>query len=252
MRRRKRGSTATIYIFALVWLLCSLVMPLYRITGLIMTILVSLGIGVFFGSIISSTRKNKDEKYEKSAPRPQAKPEAAQPAAPAKKSYGPEVDSIISDGKLAMKEMGRLYQSIKDPTVRRKINELMRISDKIVQDAIEDPADVPQIRKFLDYYLPTTIKLLNAYDRMVDQGIEGENLSKSISSIEDMLDTSIEAFKKQLDSLFENQALDIETDISVMNQMLAREGLTGDNELDEIIKAARGVSSASAQQTMPE
>ena len=84
----------------------------------------------------------------------------------------------------------------------------------------------------------TTIKLLNAYDRMGDQGIEGTNLSKSMQSIEDMLDTAIEAFKKQLDSLFANQALDIETDISVMNQMLAREGLS-DESTDTIIKAAR-------------
>ena len=103
---------------------------------------------------------------------------------------------------------------------------------------MDDPSDVPQIRKFLDYYLPTTIKLLNAYDRMGDQGIEGTNLSKSMQSIEDMLDTAIEAFKKQLDSLFANQALDIETDISVMNQMLAREGLS-DESTDTIIKAAR-------------
>ncbi len=114
----------------------------------------------------------------------------------------------------------------------------MRISDKIVQDAIQDPADVPQIRKFLNYYLPTTIKLLNAYDRMSDLGIEGENLSKSMSSIECMLDTAIEAYKKQLDSLFANQALDIETDISVMNRMLAREGLTGGGELNELIAKA--------------
>jgi 5-bromo-4-chloroindolyl phosphate hydrolysis protein len=154
----------------------------------------------------------------------------------------PEVQAIIDDGKLAMKEMGRLYSSIKDPGVRKRINELMRVSDKIVQDAVDDPSDVPQIRKFLDYYLPTTIKLLNAYDRMSAQGIEGANLSKSMSSIEDMLDTAIEAFKKQLDSLFANQAMDIETDISVMNQMLAREGLS-DEGADVIIKAARSGNS---------
>ena len=63
-----------------------------------------------------------------------------------------------------------------------------------------------------------------------------------MSSIEDMLDTAIEAFKKQLDSLFANQALDIETDISVMNQMLAREGLS-DDDADVIIKTARSGNS---------
>ena len=146
----------------------------------------------------------------------------------------------MEEGHTAIKEMGRLYGSIESPEVRSRINELMRISDKIIQDAIDDPSDVPDIRKFLDYYLPTTIKLLNAYDRMSGQGIEGENLSKSMNSIENMLDTAIEAFKRQLDSLFEDQALDIETDISVMNRMLEREGLTGEDEQDTIIKAARG------------
>ncbi len=84
----------------------------------------------------------------------------------------------------------------------------------------------------MNYYLPTTIKLLNAYDRMSAQGIEGENLDKSMKSINDMLDTVIVAYKKRLDSLFANQALDIETDIEVMNTMLAREGLAGEKDFE--------------------
>ena len=128
--------------------------------------------------------------------------------------------------------MGRIYMSVQDVEVRKKINELMRITDKITQDAIHDPSDIPQIKKFMNYYLPTTIKLLNAYDRMSAQGIEGENLDKSMKSINEMLDQAIVAYKKRLDSLFENQALDIETDIEVMNQMLAREGLTGGKDFE--------------------
>ena len=126
--------------------------------------------------------------------------------------------------------MGRLYISIKDPEVRGKINEIMRITDKITQDAISDASDIPQIKKFMNYYLPTTIKLLNAYDRMSAQGIEGENLDRSMKSINEMLDDAIAAYKKMLDSLFANQALDIETEIDVMNTMLAREGLTGEKD----------------------
>ena len=75
--------------------------------------------------------------------------------------------------------------------------------------------------------LPTTIKLLNAYDRMGSQGIEGSNISGTMTSIEEMLDTAIAAYRKLLDSLFANQAMDIETDISVMNTLLKREGLSG-------------------------
>ena len=162
--------------------------------------------------------------------------EQPKPKAPPRKSYGPEIDPIIEEGNRALSEMGRLYMSIEDPEVKKKINELMRITDKIVQDAIADPTDIPQIKKFLNYYLPTTIKLLNTYDRMSSQGIQGENLDKSMKSINEMLDTSIEAFKRHLDSLFDNQALDIETEIDVMNKMLAREGLTG--QKDFVIKPA--------------
>ena len=162
----------------------------------------------------------------------QARDNPAVKAAPVKKSYGPEADPIIQEGNRALSEMGRLYMSIKDPEVRQKINEIMRITDKITQDAITDPSDIPQIRKFMNYYLPTTIKLLNAYDRMSAAGVEGENIDKSMKNINEMLDAAIVAYRKRLDSLFENQALDIETDIEVMNTMLAREGLSGNKDFD--------------------
>ena len=128
--------------------------------------------------------------------------------------------------------MGRLYASIPNPEIRSRINELMSVSDKIVRDAIDDPADVPQIRKFLDFYLPTTIRLLNAYDRMNAQEYAGENITGSMERIEEMLDTTIVAYKKQLDALFANQAADIQMDIDTMNAMLAREGLGGKSYLD--------------------
>ena len=127
-----------------------------------------------------------------------------------------------------------------------KIDQIMEITEKISEDAIEDPSDIPQIKKFFRYYLPTTIKLLNAYDRMSSQGIEGENIDKSIANINEMLDVAIAAYKKRLDSLFENQALDIETDIDVMNQMLEREGLSDRKDFTGIQAAAGAAQQSSA------
>ncbi|MBQ6927968.1 MAG: 5-bromo-4-chloroindolyl phosphate hydrolysis family protein [Oscillospiraceae bacterium] len=187
------------------------------------------GIAALFMKGRAKRQANKLEREQREQAR---KEPVTRTAAAAKKSYGPEIDPIIQEGNRALSEMGRLYMSIKDPVVRQKINELMRITDKITQDAIADPSDVPQIRKFMNYYLPTTIKLLNAYDRMSSQGIEGENLDKSMKNINEMLDAAIDAYKKRLDSLFEDQALDIETDIEVMNTMLAREGLSGNKDFD--------------------
>ena len=131
---------------------------------------------------------------------------------------------MVDEGAKAHTELARLYASIPDLAVKRKIQQIIEVSDKIVADAVDDPSDVPQIKKFLDYYLPTTIKLLNAYDRMGAQGVQGENITGTMKSIDEMLDTAIDAYKKLLDSLFANQAMDIETDIAVMNTLLKREG----------------------------
>ena len=141
-----------------------------------------------------------------------------------KPKYPPEVQAIVDEGQKAHFELARLYASIPDLKVKRKVQKIIEISDKIIADAVEDPADVPQIKKFLDYYLPTTIKLLNAYDRMGAQGVEGANITGTMQSIDEMLDTAIDAYQKLLDSLFADQALDVETDIQVMNTLLKREG----------------------------
>ena len=220
----KKKKVAPVYTFAGVWLAAACFLPLYRLWALLLT----LGLAGFSAYFVG---KHAAKKELMEAQAEEKKPEPAKTAAP-QKSYGPEIDPILQEGNRALSEMGRIYMSVQDVEVRKKINELMRITDKITQDAIHDPDDIPQIKKFMNYYLPTTIKLLNAYDRMSAQGIEGENLDKSMKSINEMLDQAIVAYKKRLDSLFENQALDIETDIEVMNQMLAREGLSGGKDFE--------------------
>ena len=265
--RNNPSGVKPIYTFAICWLFLSAFMKMFRPA----TFLLSLGlcglISYFTGRSSGKRAQRRAEEALRKAQveAAQVKPQytsqrtaqqsgpqytsqrvqqVQQQAQPQKKSYGPEIDPIVEEGNRALSEMGRLYMSIKDPEIKGKINELMRVTDKITQDAIADPSDIPQIKKFMNYYLPTTIKLLNAYDRMSAQGIEGENLDKSMKSINEMLDDAIEAYKKMLDSLFANQALDIETEIDVMNTMLAREGLTG--EKDFVIEA-QGQAAAGGQ-----
>lgn len=238
-RRRRGNSTADVGGLVIALIVLSIFFPIFKLIGIVLKVGLGLLIaGVVFAVVSkrikaaearraqegTTAEKQPAEKAEPKKQEPVKKPETA------KKSYGPEIDPIVEEGNRALSEMGRLYMSIKDTEVRGKINELMRITDKFVQDAIDDPADIPQIKKFMNYYLPTTIKLLNSYDRMSAQEIEGENLNKSMASINSMLDTAIEAYKKRLDSLFEDQALDIETDIDVLNRMLEREGLTGSSD----------------------
>ena len=231
--RKKRRSAGPIYTFAGVWLLSMIASNSTGLGGFLITTGISLLAAVGVGYLLGR-RNKKAEEAEQAAEAARAAEEkkAAEAAKKEASPYSPEVQAIIKEGRVAMKEMGRLYSSIPNPAVRSKINELMSVSDKIVRDAMADPTDVPQIRKFLDYYLPTTIKLLNTYDRMSSQEISGENITGSMERIEDMLDTAIEAYKRQLDALFANQAADIQMDIEIMNGMLAREGLGGKSYLD--------------------
>ena len=115
------------------------------------------------------------------------------------------------------------------------------MSAKIFAQVKADPKKLPQIRKFMDYYLPTTLKLLNAYDRMGAQGVNGENIDNTMQRVESMMSTIVAAFEKQLDMLFGSEAMDISTDITVLENMMKREGLSeGDG-----VQASGGTVTAS-------
>ena len=87
---------------------------------------------------------------------------------------------------------------------------------------------VADIRRLMEYYLPTTVKLLEAYEELDAQPIQGENITSSKTEIEKTLDTLNIAFEKLLDDLFQDTAWDVSSDISVLHTMLAQEGLTED------------------------
>lgn len=238
MRRKRRRGIGPVGTIVLIWVFFAFILPVLRLSGGLIAAGLAIMASVWAANALRrKADKRKDEQaaipvqYTEVTPEPE-KPAAQEAPAAEPSPYSPEVQAVIQEGRTALKEMGRLYASIPNPEIRSRINELMSVSDKIIRDAIDDPADVPQIRKFLDFYLPTTIRLLNAYDRMSAQEFGGENITGSMQRIEEMLDTTIAAYKKQLDALFANQAADIQMDIDTMNTMLAREGLGGKGYLD--------------------
>lgn len=260
MRRKRRRGMGPVGTIALIWVFFAIIMPVVRLSGGLIAAGLAIMASVWAANALRrKTEKDKSEEkaipvqYTEVTPEPE-KAAAKETPAEEPSPYSPEVQAIIKEGRVALKEMGRLYASIPNPEIRSRINELMSVSDKIVRDAIDDPADVPQIRKFLDYYLPTTIRLLNAYDRMNAQEYAGENITGSMERIEEMLDTTIVAYKKQLDALFANQAADIQMDIDTMNAMLAREGLGGKSYLDikDFMKQYEQQQSAAAAAPAPD
>ena len=145
--------------------------------------------------------------------------------------------AVAETGKMSLAAQ-KLY--LTQPTVSQAIRELERTSQAIFQQVREAPEKLPQIRKFMDYYLPTTLKRLNAYDRMSSVGVGGENIDGTKERVEAIMDTIVAAFDKQLDGLFGAEALDVSADITVLETMLAREGLAGDQMKAETTKNADG------------
>ncbi len=222
MRQVKRRSALPVYIAAAVFALYALALPLYKLWHFLAAALVTAGAWLLADKLI----KPKIEYV------PEPEPEPV--------SYGPEADAVLAEAKKARVEMDRLASSIPDDAVRAKIEKLASLSDQIARDAVQDKSDIPQIQKFQSFFLPSTIGLLNAYDRMSAAGVQGENTDKAKQSIAQMLDTEIEAFQKQLDALYKNDALDVDADIQVMQQLLAREGLSGDDGLQVFLRKASG------------
>lgn len=154
------------------------------------------------------------------APKPQQATRPAEPKAPAKPQS--EYDKTL----IRLRE---LNDAIPDEEMSDRIARLEAVTAKIFAQAESDPEKLPQMRKFLDYYLPTSLKLLEAYAEMDAQGIEGENISESKRRIEQAMGTLVTAFENQLDKLFQSDALDLSADIDVMEKMLQADGLAGED-----------------------
>jgi len=205
--KRVIKSPGPLYVAAAVWVLWGLFLPLYRPVHIVLAAIVSifaliLGKGAF------------PDKVEE-IPDPPPEPET---------TGDPQLDALVKERDKAISEMRRLNESIDGEKISRQIDHLELVTNKIISQVISHPEKLPQIRKFMNYYLPTTMKLLNAYDRMDDAGVSGTNIDTTKGKIEEMMDRVVVAFDRQLDALFGDEALDISTDITVMDNLLKQEG----------------------------
>ena len=202
-----------VYAVGLVWLVFGLFLPLYKLIHFL------AAAGLSIAAYLVVQKLCPDKTFTVPDPEPEREPAT---------TGSPELDELIRQRDLALSEMHRLNDSIEDPKISAQIDHMEAVTAKIIAHVVEHPRKLPQIRKFLNYYLPTTLKLLNAYDRMDAAGISGANIDGTMGKIETMMDTVATAFDRQLDALFGDEALDISTDITVLENMMAREGLTDD------------------------
>lgn len=148
--------------------------------------------------------------------------------AAAREGEDPQVREVLDRGRAFVAQIRQCNDRIPGQEISEKIDRMEGIVDRIFQRAKSNPEVVPDLKKLMDYYLPMTVKLLNAYADMDAQLVQGQTIQTAKEEIEQTLDTLNLAFEKLLDTLFQDLALDVSSDISVLNTLLAQEGLTED------------------------
>ena len=134
----------------------------------------------------------------------------------------------VEEGKECIRRISEVNDDIPGEEISNKLYRLEKICTRIFEHIEYKPEKLPDIRKFMNYYLPTTLKLVETYHEFSLQPVQGENITTAKKEIEETLDEISGAFEKMFDRLFEDDAMDISTDISVLSTMLAQEGLLKD------------------------
>lgn len=130
------------------------------------------------------------------------------------------------DENAILAEIKAVNDAIDNEKMSAQIDRIGVITAKILDYQKTHPDKAAQLHSFLSYYLPTTLKILRAYGQLEDQEVSGSNITAAMQRIEGMMDKVVEGFEKQLDLLFQGDAMDITTDVEVLERMLAKDGLS--------------------------
>lgn len=149
---------------------------------------------------------------------------------PVKEEPAASAGEPVQDDNAILREIREVNDAIPDPVMSAKIDRIGEITGKILDYQRQNPGKDSQLRSFLNYYLPTTLKILRAYAQLDAQGVDGENISTAKARIEGMMDKVVDGFENQLDKLFRDDAMDISSDVAVLEQMLKKDGLSGQGQ----------------------
>lgn len=145
---------------------------------------------------------------------------------PPEEEEAEETTPVGDEAAFFLSRIREINEAMPASPLTNKIYQIEGLAAKIFQVVEQKPGKKPQIRSFMNYYLPATLKLLDTYKDLQSHQVRGEGIDAATRKVEGAVDTLVEAFKKQLDLLFSDEVLDIATDIRVMEGMMAKDGLT--------------------------
>lgn len=210
MKEVKVKSALPFYFVGALWVILAALAPMYRLIDYVIGLVLSVVVFVVAEKLIPKKTILVEEPYIPP------------------KTGNEELDKMMEEGHDFIVRMNKANEAIPDPVISDQIDRLEELSGKIFAYVKDHPDSIGQIRRFMNYYLPTTLKLLESYQLFETQNIKGENITATMEKIERILDTIVKAFETQLDHLFSSQAMDISADITVLEGMLAQEGLSDD------------------------
>ncbi|MBR4082011.1 MAG: 5-bromo-4-chloroindolyl phosphate hydrolysis family protein [Clostridia bacterium] len=217
-KSKRRGRRAGTIAFGLTALIYAAIFPLYRLGDFLvcgaLSLLVSK-IASVMGTPLDLTTHNKLGQPTKAAV-PQQLP----------RSGNEQADAVIDKGQEMLLQIRRENDAIPDAMLSAQMEELERLCIQIFRTVAEKPAKAPVIRKFMNYYLPTTLKMLANYRTMQDRGVSSADMSAARDDLVRGMGMVLTACQKQLDNLYEDNMLDVSTDVEVLEQMLHRDGYT--------------------------
>ena len=164
----------------------------------------------------------------------------------------------LADFQTILRKIRKLDDDIRDEAVSERIRRIETITRSIFEYVGDKPEKMNQIRMFMNYYLPTTLKLLESYSRIERAGVAGQNMQEAKNSIEKTLDMLVVGFEQQMDQLFKAESIDISSDIEVLEQMMRKDGLSEnkdfvfDDEYSDEISDDLGGAAATSVDRHPE
>lgn len=145
-------------------------------------------------------------------------PRAAAPA-------DPDLSGALAEGRKKLSGLRRLGSGLDQPTMAAEVAAIAQVADRILDEAAGDPRSLKKARPFLTYYLDSTVKILDLYTGLKGQGLEDEDIARTLARVEAMLRTIREAFEKLLARLLADDVLDLDTEIALLEQTIKMEGL---------------------------
>lgn len=214
MKKKLIKSAMPIYGTAALWVLLGLICPRMLLKTWFLIMAAVLSVGVYF--VLTKVFPGREVEVREAA-----------------NSGNREIDRMIEEGRKQLDNLRSINAAIPDAAITGRLDRMVAAGEQIFKVLERDTSKATSVRKFMNYYLPTADKLMSTYRTLTEDRVKGAEIGHAMQSLENSLEMIACAFEKQCDNLYKNRAVDIETDIDVLETMMSGDGLIGKGNMEK-------------------